>query len=444
MAVEVSQVALGLPSGWLVGAQTVGAFMQNADADVASTVAVYVSQVYMTAGTGVVVRSATAAQTVGAFSQSVEVDVVSDVAVDVSWASLQVPEGSSSTNNASASQTVGSFVTSASMFDIIGSISGGGTISNELPHRSASGAQTVGVFQTSANVGEEGTLGPILAQAAQFVASFSQSATADARADASANQGVGDFRMSALMFDPQPRPRRGGGPGHGPKIRRHGKRYMAEVDGVTIVADTLAELQRKVQRLMRDASQEPQKAAQETRKVTKVVEVADPVPVTPEPIPVAEVERMVADFIAQQQALVDQYQAEVANLKLASVANTASLKASMMREVEQRVAQAAGDMDAVVALMMDESIPQSTQIPFPVVTPAALPKPAPKPAPKPEPVEVMAGEIGKLSETIAELQAQVSAPREVIRDSAGKVTGVKIGDTVRSVKRDKAGRISGA
>lgn len=475
MAVEVSQVALGLPSGWLVGAQTVGAFTQNADADVTSVGVVQVAQVYMTAGTGAVVRDATAAQTVGAFTQTATAERVSAVAVDVSWVTLQMPDSAVGTNDATAGQTVGSFITVGSMTDIIGSISGGGTISNELPHRSTAAAQAVSAFQTSASAGEEGTLGPALLQAQQFVAAFTQAASADARADASATQTVSDFTTSAYMYDvTPPRKGHGGGGRHFPKIRRQGKRFLAEVEGVTIVADTLAELQRKVQQLVRDVVESVKEAVQAPRKATKVVEVADPVPVTPEPIPVAEVERMVSDFIAQQQALVDQYQAEVANLKLASVANTASLKASMMREVEARVAQASSDMDAVVALLMDESIPMESPG---VSVNVMLPRPLEKPKPEPQELNEVVASKGKglgdaltaalsdivksageehkthadekvkpLMSKMDELRAEIDrlrAPREVVRDEKGRATHVMIGDELREIRRDKAGRIQG-
>ena len=237
---------------------------------------------------------------------------------------------------------------------------------------------------------------------------------------------------------------------------------------------TLAELQRKVQKLIRDVVEKVKEAVHPPRAVAKVVPVADPVPVTPEPIPVAEVERMVSDFIAQQQALVDQYQAEVANLKLASVANTASLKASMMREVEARVAQASSDMDAVVALLMDESIPMESPG---VSVNVMLPRPLERPKPEPQELNEVVASKGKglgdaltaalsdivksageehkthadekvkpLMSKMDELRAEIDrlrAPREVVRDEKGKATHVMIGDELREIRRDKAGRIQG-
>lgn len=424
MAVEVSQAWLGTP---------------------VPVLSVQVSQAYLSSP-GAAIRDASAAQTVGAFTQTATLQVVGATQVDVSWVSLYAPEGANGTRNAEAAQTVGNFTTAASLTEIIGQINGGGTITEGYPHRSAAATQTVGVFQTAAAGGGEGVLAPNLVQANQTVGTFSTVADADVFVNASAAQTVGSFTQDFRNYD-LTRPSRTGGGGRRysgtPTIRKSGKRFIAEVEGVTVVADTLAELQRKVQQLIANLPEKAPEPPPAAPRKSVVVEVQAPEPAPPEPIPAAEVERMVAEFVAQQQALVDQYQREVEQLKLASLANTAALRSAMQAEVEQRVAQAASDLDAVVALLMDESVPGPVQVPVPVITPAQLPPPPPRPEPKPEPVEVMAGEMGKLTDTIAQLQAQLSAPREVVRDKAGRVVAVKINGEERPVKRDAANRIVG-
>lgn len=50
---------------------------------------------------------------------------------------------------------------------------------------------------------------------------------------------------------------------------------------------------------------------------------------------------------------------------------------------------------------------------------------------------------GKIDSAIQSVSDGMNAPREVVRDKAGKVTGVKVGGVERKVVRDKDGRVSG-
>lgn len=435
-----------------------------------------VSQVWLTTP-GTALRDAQASQTVGAFTQNADAQVVPPGTLDVAQVWLGVPDTSLPTRNASASQAVGAFVTTASGFDIVGTITGGGTITDGYPHRSASATQTVGAFQQSAAGGGAGVLGPILASSARAVGAFTQAAQGDVQATATALQQVGDFGTVARNFDATPARKSGGGSA-GPRISRQGRRYIAEVGGVTVTADTLAELQRKVAQLQaqmpEDAPEPPPKAAPEP----VVVQVADPVPEAPAAVPAEQVDAMVQAFIAQQEALVAQYQREVEALKLQSLTNTATLRASMQQEIEQRVAQASSDMDAVVALLMDEPAVMSAQtIPVPVMLPAPLSRnrddlerrtmKASKnfgetlvkgigDALVSSLAEVMSGEIKAtraeaessvrpLHDEIAKLReeiARLSGPKRVVREN-GRVTGVMVGDEFRPVERDEAGRVVG-
>ncbi len=271
------------------------------------------------------------------------------------------------------------------------------------------------------------------------------------------------------MFEPPVRVRSGGGYA---SVSKRGKRFYAQVGDVTVSADTLAELQRKVSRLQAEQAEDAVEPARKALPAPKVTKVADPVAEPPAPVPAEQVDAMVAQFIAQQQALVDQYQREVEQLKLASLANTAALRASMQQEVEQRVAQASADMDAVVALMMDEPVPMSVAAPqIQVMLPKALP--AKKDArekrvekqsrvaemgaqisktlgdlvasaltERTKEVEPLQNEIKRLNEELSRVTEQSSAKRRVVREN-GKVTGVMVGDEFRPVERDEAGRIVG-
>ncbi len=51
--------------------------------------------------------------------------------------------------------------------------------------------------------------------------------------------------------------------------------------------------------------------------------------------------------------------------------------------------------------------------------------------------------MGKVDSSVTELLSSASAPRELVRDKAGKVSGVKVNGKVRPVARDEQGRVTG-
>lgn len=57
--------------------------------------------------------------------------------------------------------------------------------------------------------------------------------------------------------------------------------------------------------------------------------------------------------------------------------------------------------------------------------------------------EAVAASIQQVSDAMAELKEVADAPREVVRDSDGRVTGVKVNGKLKEVKRDGSGRVTG-
>ena len=55
----------------------------------------------------------------------------------------------------------------------------------------------------------------------------------------------------------------------------------------------------------------------------------------------------------------------------------------------------------------------------------------------------VAESIAQITAAVAELKDVSNAPREIVRDKAGKVTGVKVNGEVKPLKRDKQGRVTG-
>lgn len=60
-----------------------------------------------------------------------------------------------------------------------------------------------------------------------------------------------------------------------------------------------------------------------------------------------------------------------------------------------------------------------------------------------EVVERLQQALSDANNTIGQLQSKIDAPREVVRDQDGKVTGVRINGEFRELKRDKSGKVVG-
>jgi hypothetical protein len=48
-----------------------------------------------------------------------------------------------------------------------------------------------------------------------------------------------------------------------------------------------------------------------------------------------------------------------------------------------------------------------------------------------------------LGDKLEGVMRDMNAPREVVRDDAGKIVGVKVGDTMRELQRDSNGKLTG-
>jgi hypothetical protein len=214
-----------------------------------------------------VVRALSASQTMGDFGQTATAGGVASGTFDISHVSLAVPEGANATRDLEAAQTMGDFVQVASMFDPIGTIDGGGTITDGLPHKSLSATQTMDDFVQSAAIGEEGALGAVSLSAVQTMGDFGQAFAADAQRFLAALQTMGDFTQVAQIGDPpvvvQPAPTIGTPGYEGPR------RYKTKVKGKTITSDTYDGLRRAVLALDDDEPVEmPPKVATKIRSVT--------------------------------------------------------------------------------------------------------------------------------------------------------------------------------
>lgn len=161
--------------------------------------AVEVSQLEVRVAPATLLKSLSASQTLSAFAQTATASPLSTGTTDISYLTLITPGTALSTLNLVGAQAVGAFTQVVSLFDVVGTIDGGGTISDGKPHRSMGGTQSVGTFQQSSAIGAEGTAGPALVQAAQQVASFAQAATAEAARTITITQPIGTFSQSGLV-----------------------------------------------------------------------------------------------------------------------------------------------------------------------------------------------------------------------------------------------------
>ena len=303
---------------------------------------VFVSWAELRIAPSTVIRSATASQTVGAFTQVATAQRIASSGVEVSYAALVLPGTASGTANITAAQTVGDFGQSASMSDIIGQITGGGTITEQLPHRSIGATQSVGTFQQSAAGGGAGVLGPILATASQQVAAFVQVARADAQRTISAAQQVGAFTQSAYIGDrPQPVVDNTVTGGYG----NEGRKYKTRVKGRTIYAESYDSLRRKV--LALEAEEPPPKRQPRIARASVVDKPVDAVETvrTEMQTQLATLQRQMAELAQQRvqdaQAIAQNYEARIAT------AESGTRAALALAQKAQR------DMQALAALLTE-------------------------------------------------------------------------------------------
>lgn len=288
-----------------------------------------------------VIRNAAAAQSVGAFMQTASAVVITSAVTEISWASLRIPATAAATANLSAAQQVGAFTQSASMSDIIGQISGGGTISNEKPHRSIGATQSVGIFSQSAAIGAPGAPGPALAVANQQVGDFTQVALADAMRVMRAAQTIEAFSQSAYIGDrPQPeQPATGGGYGNSQP-----RKFKTRVGRRTIEGDTYDEMWRKalIAKAQDDAPRQPRIA-----RATVVDKPVDPVETVRSEMQtqLAVLQRQMAE-LAQQRAKDAQVIAQTYESRLA-IAESGTRAALALAQKAQN------DMQALAALLTE-------------------------------------------------------------------------------------------
>jgi len=235
------------------------------------TIDVQVSSADVVVGVATTVRALSAAQTMGDFGQTANASGVAAGTIEISHASLAVPEGANATRDLEAAQTMDDFVQVASMFDPIGTIDGGGTITDGLPHKSLAATQTMADFVQSAAAGAEGTLGAVSLSANQVMGDFGQAFAADAQRFLSAIQTMGDFTQVAQIGDPpvvvQPA-QTIGTPGY-----ERSRRYKTRVGSRVLEADTWQELRR----LVLELEDEPEAKVERKIKISRIDTVADPV-----------------------------------------------------------------------------------------------------------------------------------------------------------------------
>lgn len=317
---DVAQVFLEIPEAvafnGITATQTVAAPAQTATAVLAPAISMEVSQV------------------------TLEIPgTASTLAIEVSQAWMEVP-GDGGQRNLTVAQTVAVPTQSASMFDIIGSIDGGGTITDSLPHRSMSVTQTVGAPAQSAAVGDA-TLAPRLVTVTQTVAVPSVAAAADAQRRLSITQLVelpnpdARVRTRADVVEPVTG-------GYAPL---RASKYRTRIGKRVLEANTFEDLRQMVL-----------DAEAQARKVTDAVIVAAPAPAPapPPPDPLADAKREMTDQVAamqaQMQAALAQQQASAQQLaaQMDARAAQAEQQARMAMEI---AARAKDDADALVALL---------------------------------------------------------------------------------------------
>jgi hypothetical protein len=241
-----------------------------------------------------VVRTLDGTQTMDGFAQTATASSVASGTHDISWVSVGVPNAAAATRDLSAAQTMGNFAQDASMFDIIGQISGGGTIGNELPHKSLTATQAMGDLGQSAAAGALGTLGQIQLSANQAMGDFTQGFSADASRTISVTQLMADFVQSARIGDPPSTNVVTGGYG-----QQRANKYRTKVGNRTISAATFQDLRERV--LALDAQEEMDISTKPAR-VTRV----GVVPVDPMKAVHAEMRAAMQTQMAEMQAQMTQ------------------------------------------------------------------------------------------------------------------------------------------
>lgn len=281
-----------------------------------------------------VVRSLSATQTMDGFTQTVTAEAVPSGTVDISWVSMVLPEGANATRNLEAIQTMGDFVQVASLFDPVGQINGGGTISNELPHKSLTAAQTMGDFIQSAAAGAEGTLGAVNLSAVQQMGDFVQAMVGDAQRTLSASQTMDPFTQVAQIGDPPvtvvAEPVTGG---YGPPSR---SKYKTRVGSRVIEADSWSELRMKVLAL----EDEPESVVERKIKVTRIDTTVDPVDTARAEMraamkaQMAEMQAQMTQMLAMQQQGAQQL-AQTYEQRLASAEQSATTAMMLAQRAQQ-------------------------------------------------------------------------------------------------------------
>jgi hypothetical protein len=300
---------------------------------------VQVSQAYTILPNAAALSSISVSQTETLPTLVSGVDTGATKSVQVSQAYAGVPDTALAALSITVSTTETMPTLSASMYDIIGQISGGGTISDELPHRSITVATTETMPALSAAAGD-GTLAPRLITVAQLESLPTLAAAGDAQRTISAAQ-IEEFpALNALVRGPFVEPPATATPGYTPA-------FTTRYKGKTLRGSTFQDLREKVAQLEEQA----EKIAEKVK--APPVRIAKPAPVDP--------------VIAQRDAL----NAQIAELQAQMVLMEAQFQASatqsrqQMQEEVQRVSiiaanalqlaqQAQQDNEALTALMLTE------------------------------------------------------------------------------------------
>jgi hypothetical protein len=264
-----------------------------------------------------VVRTLDGTQTMAGFAQTATASSAAAGTHDIAWLSVGVPNAAAATRDLSATQTMGDFVQDASMFDIIGQINGGGTIGNELPHKSLTATQTMGDLGQSAAAGALGTLGQIQLSANQAMGDFVQGFSADASRTISVTQLMADFVQSARIGDPPSTNVVTGGYG-----QQRSNKYRTRVGNKTISAATYQDLRERV--LALDAQEEMDISTKPAR-VTRVGV-----------LPVDPMEAVRAEMRAATQAQIAEMQAQM----MLAIQSTQQSAKQLEQVLSERVANA--------------------------------------------------------------------------------------------------------
>lgn len=142
----------------------------------------------------------TVGHTIPAWGQTATVSGPAAVSIQISSGYLEVPDAGLPARSLSAIQQIPAWQHAASMFQPIGSIDGGGQISEEHVHLSARAMQTIPAWSQSAAIGEEGALGPISMQAAQQIPAWVPLGRMDVVSDCRVAQQVPAWGQAATVY----------------------------------------------------------------------------------------------------------------------------------------------------------------------------------------------------------------------------------------------------